>query len=133
MQSIPALGGHRIALQLAKAGDTPQASSDLPIGFQHTRGLDRFAQDGATGHQLHLLRQGSRRTQPVESAQNALLRVGRHDRMDIIFIHGGDVIEHILAGIDHASYALLHNHRQLVGEARVVGNTIGNGRGDQVA
>ena len=52
--------------------------------------------------------------------------------MSIVFVHGRDVVETVLALVVHAVEAVLDNHRQLVAIGWVIADTVGNRTGNQV-
>ena len=109
--------------------------------MQALRGHQHFAQDGARTQQAQRWHHpGLHRLQAIHATAYALLHclaqrtcdAARHGGMGIVLVHHRDVIKHILLLLQHASHAVLHDHRQLVGKAGVIGNAVGNGGGNQM-
>lgn len=53
--------------------------------------------------------------------------------MLVILVHHGDVVEDVFLVCHHAPQPVVDDHRQLVGEGRVVADAIGNDRREHVA
>ena len=53
--------------------------------------------------------------------------------MDIVLVHGRDVIENVFAVFKHALHARTDDSRQLIAVSRVIRNAIRNGGGHEMA
>ena len=53
--------------------------------------------------------------------------------MVVVFIHGGNVIEHVFLFFIHATQAVVNNHGQFISKGGVIGHAIGNERGVHLA
>ena len=53
--------------------------------------------------------------------------------MGVVLVHHRHVIEHVFLRLEHAAGAVLHDERNLVSEARVVGDAVGHSGIEQVA
>src|SRR5512135_2876290 len=134
MQCVPALAIDTVAAQLVEAGHAPDVGSDAEILLQQLGGCDHFAQDGTAAEQLHFrFRLGIAGAELVHALDDAFLGALRHGRMGVVLVHHREVIEHVFLLVVHALHAVLYDHRQLVGEGRVVGDAVGDGGGNQVA
>ena len=135
MQQVPALHIKAVTAQFVEAGNAPDVCSNAEVFLQQFGPGNDFAQDGAATQQLHLglvfLRFAFR--QQIHALENAFFRTGRHRRVCVVLVHHGDVIEHVFLFLIHPPHAVLDDHRDFIGEGRVVGDAIGNGRSEDVA
>ena len=69
----------------------------------------------------------------IQAAQDALLRAGRHRRLDVVLVQDGQVVEDILALFVHPPDAVLNDHGEFVGERRIVRHQVRNRQGEHVA
>ena len=53
--------------------------------------------------------------------------------MGVVLVHHGDVIEHVFLFLIHPPQAVLDDDRNFVGEGRVIGHAVRNGRRQNVA
>ena len=135
MQKVPALSVQALATQFVEAGGAPYVGRHAEILFQQALRGDDFAQDRATAQQLHARRVllALALGNPVQPFENAFFRALRDGRVGIIFVEQGDVVEDVFLVREHAAQAVLDDHRDFVGEGRIVGNAVRDGRGQDVA
>src|SRR5262245_10008567 len=134
MEQIPSLGFHAIAAELIEARTAPNVSVDAEVLCQQIRSGDHLAQDGTGAEQLDAWPFAIPRVaQEIHAAADTFLRAIRHRRMGIILVHQGDVVVDILPILEHAPKPVLDDHCDLVGEGRIIGDAVGDGRSEQVA
>ena len=139
MQRVPALRVQPIAPQLIETSDAPDIGANTVIFFQQFCACDHFTQNRAAAEQLHLeliffyLARTRRFAQQIHAAQNAFFHAIRHRRVRVVFVHHGDVIEHVFLFLIHAPHAVLNDHCQLIGVRWIVGDAVGNGGRHDVA
>ena len=68
----------------------------------------------------------------MDPGQDPLLRPVRHRRVRVVLVHQRQVVEDVLLLADHPAQPLLDDDRDLVAVGRVVGDAVGDRRGEQV-
>src|SRR5690554_3519932 len=124
MQQVVALGVDAFALELGERGATPDIGLDAPVLFEQLRCGDDLAQNGARAHELDLELAFATVPEEIHALADALFRTLRHGRVGVVLVHHGDVVEDVLLLLEHPPQAVLHDHRHLVGEGRIVGNAV---------
>src|SRR5690606_708697 len=103
---------------LCKAGDTPHLARDLPVRAQKLCGCKHFAKDRAGSQQPKpRIRFASN---PIHTLYDALHCVCGHRRLLIPLVYDGDVVEDVTSLLHHFARAMIEDHRDLVGERRIV-------------
>src|SRR5262245_16256937 len=134
MEQIPPFGFHAVAAQLIKARTAPNVSADTEVLCQQIRSGDHLAKNGTGAKQLDAWPFAIPRVaQEIHATADTFLRAIRHRRMRIILVHQGDVVVDILLILEHAPKPILDDHRDLVGEGRIIGGAVGDSRSEQVA
>ena len=135
MQHVPALRIEPLAAQLIETGDAPDVGRDAEILFEELRSGDHLAQDGAAAQELDpgLLRLRFALAEQIHALEYAFFHAFRHRRMGIILVHHRDVVVDILLLLIHPAQPVLDDHRQLIGERRVVRDALGDARREDVA
>ena len=67
-----------------------------------------------------------RGAQAIETTHDPLFNTLGHVGVDVVLVHGGDVVEAVLTLLEHAAHAVLNNDRQLIGVSRVITDAIGH-------
>ena len=134
MQAVAALHGQAFAAQFVEAGHAPDIGADVELVPQNLRRLAHFAQDGAGAEQLHVVR-GVLLVlfEQVHALDDAVFDAFRHGRLDVGFVHHGEVEEYVLLFFGHLADAFADDHGQLVAVGRVEGAAVGNGAGENMA
>jgi hypothetical protein len=75
----------------------------------------------------------ARRLQQVHALDDLLLGAGLQAGHRVVLVQQRQVVEDVLLLLDHALQAVVHDHRDLVREGRVVAHAVGDGAGQDVA
>src|SRR5215218_1555566 len=139
VEHVPALHVQAFAAQLGEARAAPDVGRDAVL-LEQIGARDHLPQDGAAAQELHAQRRrllaaagsfgGPEQVHPLE---DALLRALRHCGVLVVLVHQGDVVEDVLLLGEHSAQPVLDDDRHLVGVGRVVGDAVGDHRGEDVA
>ena len=143
VEHVPAGDVDAVAAQLGEARRAPHVGDDAPVVLEHLGGGDHLAQDRPRAHELRAASawRGSsaapaRRPAPlpeqVETLDDPLLDALGHRRVVVVLVHQGQVVEDVLLLGVHPPQPVRDDHRDLVGEGRVVGHAVGDHRREQV-
>ena len=122
MQHVPAPGSQRVVAQQLVTGRAPDIRRHAEALPQDFLGPQRLANDRAAAQEVGLQRFLFRATsEPVKPFQDSLRHpLLGHGRHLVVLVVKREVVEHVLALGIHAPQAVSDDHRQLVGERRVV-------------
>ena len=136
VQQVPAVHVLTVAGQFVEARAAPDIGGNAPLIEQQLLGKHRFAQDGARTEQLHAQARGRHLDAglaEVHALDDLLFGAGRQTWHRVVFIQQRQVIEDVFLLLHHAAQAFAHDHRDFVGEGRVVADAVGHGVGQDVA
>src|SRR5882762_1443475 len=142
VQQVPALHVETLAPQFVEAGRAPHVGGYAEVLFQQVLRGNDFAQNRAAAEQLHswgvlfpspLAPRPSPLAQLIHPLEDTVFGAFRHRRVRVILVEQSDVEEDVLLLLDHAAQAVLDDYRDFVGEGRVVGNAVRDGRRQNVA
>ena len=132
MQSVPALTSKGIPTELAIARRAPHIGRYAVLLEKGLR-FDYLVHDGSAPEQMRLARQSRLALfEAIETLQNPVMvpRVlGGHLS---VLISDRQVIEDVLLGFVHPSYAITDNHNKLEREGRIVADEVGNSTSDDM-
>ena len=133
MQQVPAFGILAVAGQFIEAWCAPDIGRDAPVLLQQNLGRLAFTQDGARAKQVDARLVLSGRFEQIQAFQDFGFGTGLQARHRIVLVQQGDVEINVFLVLHHALQAMLHDHRDFVGEGRVVGNAVRNRAGQDMA
>src|SRR6267143_5718986 len=135
VEQVPPAGRVPFARQLGEARAPPEIRLDPEIGPEQLGRGDDLAEDGSRAEELHARRLLAARASPAEQihpAHDALGRALGHGRVRVVLVEHRHVIVDVLLLLVHAAQSVLHDHRDLVAERRVVRHAVGHGGGEDV-
>ena len=135
IESVAAFRLPSVPSELGVAGHAPDFGGNVPLSLQHLCRLGDFGKDGARAKQADqaVTLPRSVRREEVETPDDARFRILGHRRLVIVLVHRGDVVELVLAFLHHRAHTMIEDYRHFIGERRVIGAAVGNGRSDKMA
>src|SRR5437016_6129632 len=133
VQEVPALALEGLAPQFAEARDGEDVGRHAIVVLENLRGGEAFAQNRARAKQCGADLAPATRLQLIGPLENPRLHPGRHGRLRVVLVHHRDVIEDVLLLDIHAAHAVVDDDGELVGERRVIRDTVRHRGGDQLA
>ena len=124
MQAVETFCFDGIAVQQVEGRARPNICFYTEVGFQQFGTGDDFLQDGTGTHQLDFLVAFATGFQQVHTFQDVLFYAFRHVRMSVVFIHQGDVVEHVFVVNIHAAQAIVYDNSYFILECRIVSYTV---------
>ena len=136
VQHVPAAHFLTFTAQLVEAGCAPDIGFHTKLLTKNIGSSANLFQNGATTHQLNtwaffLLAFGK----TVQTFQDTFSHTFTfwHSRLNVVFVHGGDVVVNIFLFTVHTTQAILNDHCQLITVGWIIADAVRHGAGQNVA
>ena len=134
VQAVPALDLERIVPQELVRGHAPDVGAHVVGVGEKLLRAQGLLEDRTRAKERHLApAAGVPRPESIKAAEDPLPDAIRHWRHRIVLVVQGDVVKDVLVVDEHPAQTVLHDHRGLVGERRVVDPDVRDRRREEQA